>query len=85
MNSFFVSGSSFVEFYFRGSQSGYNATVICGDGHQCYIFCDGNGCNGLNVECNGCILSIDCDDAELSDICPDGMFCFDCNMIVVFN
>ena len=77
MNSVLISGSTLVDFYFRGSQSGYNATVICATGHQCNIFCDGNGCNGLNVICNdGCVLSIDCDDAQLSDICSDGVSCY---------
>lgn len=77
MNSKFYSNDSAVEYYFRGSYAGYNATVICGDGHICTIECDGNACNELSsYECSGggtgCNWYLDCSSSQKNSICPNG-------------
>ena len=34
--------SDVATYYFYGTSSGKNSTVICGDGHACYIECYNN-------------------------------------------
>ena len=62
-----------VTFRFWGKESGRDATVICGNGHTCYIDCYSDGCNDLTLICSGdCTFDITCDKyAELSDVCDD--------------
>ena len=58
---------------FHGHYSGIGATVICSSGHVCNIECIMNGCNGVTLVSNG-TFSVTCNDnAEQSDICPNGM------------
>ena len=84
-NSIFYSNSTLTELSFKGADSGYNATVNCGTGHQCDIFCYHNSCTNMIVQCKdiiidntnndkitNCTINIDCQYAEQSDICPDG-------------
>ena len=73
-NSIFYSTKSGT-YHFDGPQSGDNTTIICGNDHACTIHCDNSGCNNLSLICDGsCNLIILCsDDAEKSDICPDGV------------
>ena len=76
-NSQLYSGDSSVSFNFWGFESGYNASLICGTGHTCYVNCYGNGCGNLNAECNGsessCTLNINCYYAQYDEInCPSG-------------
>ena len=50
-----------ITFSFEGGQSGYNATIICGNGHYCGISCFGGSCNNLTLICDGnCTFMIDC-------------------------
>ena len=72
-NATFYSNNSFVNYYFRGSKSGYDATIICNNNHTCNIECNTDACNNLKLKCNGnCTFIINCDFAEKSDICPNG-------------
>ena len=65
-------------YYFEGFESGYNATIICGDGHTCLVYCNGNSCKNLHLQCadNGnalCVFDINCINAQYDEInCPDG-------------
>lgn len=38
--------------YFYGYYSGYNATITCESGDTCDIYCYGNGCYGLFLDCH---------------------------------
>ena len=73
-----VNGTSV--YYFYGAYSGYNTTIICDNHASCHIYCDGTGCNQLEMYCEGdgpgCNVTVDCDYAQKSDLCPDGMCCF---------
>lgn len=69
--------SSVIKFYMDANNAGYGATIICGDGIRCLIYCNGNACNNLTLVChdhgtNNCSFEIDCSYAEKSDICPNG-------------
>lgn len=68
INSIFYSvgpvGSTF-DYEIYGSYGAYNATIMCGSGHECDIECDGNSCQNLMVQCsdgsdNTCDISISC-------------------------
>ena len=82
-------GTDDIYYDFYGGYSGYNATILCNNTATCDITCWGNGCNGLTAQCIGgintttsdCQIVVDCDDAEKSDLCPNGtyivvLFCF---------
>ena len=71
-NSIFQSSGSGVNYYFSGTRSGQNATVVCG--HTCNVYCHGNGCHGINLTCiDTCTLNIGCVRAEYDDyVCPGG-------------
>ena len=76
-NTIFNTNSDVATYYFYGTSSGKNSTVICGDGHTCYIECYNNACNELTLRCNNitsnnCTFITDCRYAEKSDICPGG-------------
>ena len=76
-NSIFKSYDSGVYYYFGGKMSGNNGTILCGNGHTCYVTCYGDSCNGLNLTCiegvGTCTLDIDCTYAEYDEyVCPDG-------------
>ena len=67
-----------VSYYFRGTQSGKNATIFCGDGNKCYIECWGNACDEITLLCNStndnrCIFDINCQfSRRLYSTCDDG-------------
>ena len=82
-NSIFKSYNydSSVTYYFRGTMSGKNGTILCGNNHTCNVECYGNACNGLNLTCvpsdgniNGtCIFTPICTYAYYDEyVCPDG-------------
>ena len=73
-NCTFYSTNSSSNYYFGGPYSGDNATIICGNGHTCLVYCYINGCNNVKLLCNGtCNLIVSCsDDAVQSDVCPNG-------------
>lgn len=79
LNSIVYANSSFnssIAFY--GNQAGYNSTIICGDNTTCSVDCQTNACNDLTFQCeteSQCIMDINCDGAEESELCPDGT-CF---------
>ena len=50
-NSIFQSGESSASYRFYGIRSGQNATILCGTGHTCKVYCYSNGCHGLNLTC----------------------------------
>ena len=80
-NSVFYSNDTTVKYFFSGSQSGYNAEIVCGIGHTCSVFCQGNGCNKLTLSCSdgsnaSCTFNVNCVGAEKSNnnnVCPNGM------------
>lgn len=82
-NGVFYSDDNTTKYQFYGSNSGYNATIVCGTGHTCKVICTGNGCNGLTLVCQdksgsntNCTFNVDCNYAEKSDndnVCPNGM------------
>lgn len=76
LNSNLYSNDSFTIYQFFGAESGYNATVHCGDFHICWIFCYGNACNKLSwTQGTSSTLQFNCDqNAEFSDACPDGKY-----------
>ena len=69
-------GDSSVQFFFRGYNSGYNATIICH--YYCNIYCYSAACNNLKVKCvNGstsCIYNYHCGSrgTQQSDFCING-------------
>lgn len=76
-NATFISTVNNTMFYMFGNYAGYGATIICGSGLDCNIYCSGNGCNELNLICNGtsrfsCNFVVDCSSAQQSNICPNG-------------
>ena len=76
LNSIFYSNDSSVTYWFHGAYSGYNATIYCGIGHTCSIFCAGTGCINLNAICVDDLcasMTIDCQYAEYGAMgCPNG-------------
>ena len=72
-NCIFDSTNSSSIYYFYGPYSGDNATIICGNGHTCLVYCYNNGCNNVKLLCNGtCNFIVSCsDDAVQSNICPN--------------
>ena len=76
LNATLYSGinTSDVNYYFYGGYSGYNATIICQEDTSCNVVCNGTSCNQASLCCeNGCNVTIDCDYAQKSEICPNGM------------
>ena len=73
-NCTFYSTDSSSSYYFYGPYSGDNATIICGNGHTCDVYCYNNACNNANLLCNGtCNFTVSCsDDTIQSNICPNG-------------
>ena len=71
-NSVFLSGADGVEYYFTGKDSGYGATIICQNGHNCTVWCSNDGCNNLRLFEQGGTLIINCNLAQKSDVCPNG-------------
>ena len=84
LNGVFYSDDDTVKYEFSGSHSGYNATIVCGVGHNCNVICYGNGCNKLTLVCSdgnnsSCTFDVDCTYAEKSEnsnVCPNGMLLF---------
>lgn len=75
-DAIFYSQDTSVLYHFYGRASGDDATIYCGSGATCYIYCYQDACNNLELSCyNGegtCTFSVDCTYAEESDNCPDG-------------
>lgn len=74
-NSIFTSAndSIFNSYRFYGSDSGNNVIITCGINETCTIECYSNSCsNNFTIICNDCILTVDCQNAQKSDICPNG-------------
>ena len=75
-NATFISTIDNATFEMYANFAGYGATIICGDELNCYVYCSGNGCNQLTLECaehnDTCNFIIDCKGAQQSDICPNG-------------
>ena len=60
-------------YHFQGTQSGYNAQLVCEDGDTCDIRCWDNNCNHLELINNGGTINVTCEyDAGQSNICPNG-------------
>ena len=80
----YTGGSTDIFYGFYGSQSGKNATIICGSDNDCDIECYDTGCNELNLMCvdsstlevQGYGLSecdnfyVTCGLSQNNDICP---------------
>ena len=66
----FIVSAPTATFYFYGYYAGSGATIDCGTSSTCDIYCLGNGCDGLTLNCNG-ICSVDCDESMNID-CPNG-------------
>ena len=63
-----------IDIFFGGISSGKNAKIICGNGDTCNVECYGNACNQLTAICKNCTsLSFDCENAQKSSLCPQGM------------
>lgn len=78
MNSVLYSGDNDVSFVFEGFDSGYNTTIVCNHNQICTVVCRGASCDGLNLTCNdgaNCTFTADCDSAQRSSICPNGVCC----------
>lgn len=61
-------------YHFFGANSGDGAEILCANGIGCEIYCYGNACSNIkSIECDGsCEITVECNNAEKSDICPDG-------------
>lgn len=76
-NATFISTDDSVTFDCQGRSSCTGATIICGTGHRCYLYCYGNSCEGLTLRCaeespTSCNFQIDCTYSDKNDICPNG-------------
>ena len=72
-NSTFYSTDEYSNYHFYGPYSGDNATIICGNDHNCFVYCYNNACNNINLICNGtCNFTVSCGDTVQSDACPNG-------------
>lgn len=66
------SAASSTTYIFKGTYSGYNATINCVN--TCWIYCYANGCSNLNLVCNSsvCTPNVLCFGNEENDLCSSG-------------